>query len=153
MPQPGSVNQIDPSECATTSLGAFSRLPPRLSIRTVTVPSYSVRGTRRVRCSQVTRRPCRSRVLPLALFDGLRKMPTPPVSSSHFMMRLLDTSLNTSMRMSPNQTGPSAQWKPVATRSTVLSDLGAACRECPQRIGSQAPVLSDQECHPILGFF
>jgi hypothetical protein len=29
----------------------------------------------------------------------------------------------------------------------VLSDIRAACRECPQRIGSRAPVLSDQECH------
>lgn len=35
------------------------------------------------------------------------------------MMRSLTTSLNSSDPMSPNQTGPSAQRKPVATRSTV----------------------------------
>jgi hypothetical protein len=39
---------------------------------TVMVPSYSVRVTRRLSCSQVTSRPWRSRVLPLAKFDGVR---------------------------------------------------------------------------------
>ena len=53
-----------------TSLGAFNGFPPQLFIRTVMVPSCSVRVTRRVRCSQVTSRPCLSRVFPLLLFDG-----------------------------------------------------------------------------------
>jgi len=39
----------------------------------------------------------------------------------------------------------SARAPGVAVR-LVLSDLGAACRKRPQRIGSQAPVLSNQEC-------
>ena len=34
------------------------------------LPSYSVRVTRRAACSQLTSRPCRSRVLPLVKFDG-----------------------------------------------------------------------------------
>ena len=40
---------------------------------TVIEPSCSVRVTRRVWCSQVTRRPSRSRVLPLEKLDGARK--------------------------------------------------------------------------------
>ena len=58
------------------------------------VPSYSVRVTRRASCSQVSSRPCRSRVLPLELLEGLRKTLTAPVSSSHRMMRLLGMSLH-----------------------------------------------------------
>ena len=66
MPNGGSVNQTDPSDFTTTSFGEFSRLPANPSASTVMPPSYSVRVTRRVPCSQVTSRPCRSRVLPLA---------------------------------------------------------------------------------------
>ena len=66
------MNQIESSDFTTTSFGELSRLPSKRSISTVMVPSYSVRVTRRVSCSQVTSRPWRSRVLPLALFDGLR---------------------------------------------------------------------------------
>ena len=61
---------------------------------TETVPSYSVRETRRPPCSQVIRRPWRSRVLPLAKLEGLRNTLTAPVSSSHFMIRLLGMSLH-----------------------------------------------------------
>ncbi len=57
------------------------------------LPSYSVRVTRRLSCSQVTSRPWRSRVLPLAKFDGLRKTLTRPVSSSQRRMRSLGMSL------------------------------------------------------------
>src|SRR6516164_45525 len=70
MPNGGSVNQIESSDLTTMSLGELSGLPSNLSISTLTLPSYSVRVTRRVSCSQVTSRPWRSRVLPLALFDG-----------------------------------------------------------------------------------
>src|SRR2546428_13013968 len=83
------------------------------------VPSCSVRVTRRASCSQDTRRPWRSRVLPFVLFEGLRKMLTAPVSSSHFIIRLLGISLQRRKRPSPNQTGPSAHRKPVASRSTA----------------------------------
>ena len=41
-----------------------------------------VRVTRRVRCSQVKRRPCRSRAMPFELLDGLRNTPQAPVTSS-----------------------------------------------------------------------
>ena len=51
-------------------------------------------GTRRVSCSQLSSRPWRSRVLPLALFEGLRNTLMRPVSSSHFMMRLFGMSLH-----------------------------------------------------------
>src|ERR1700759_5390783 len=94
MPGGGSVNQIEPSDLTTMSFGELSGLPSNLSISTVMVPSYSVRVTRRPPCSQVTRRPWRSRVLPLAKFDGLRKIETAPVSSSHLTMRLLGMSLH-----------------------------------------------------------
>src|SRR5438093_6354026 len=83
------------------------------------VPSCSVRVTRRASCSQGTRRLWRSRVLPLVLFEGLRKMLTTPVSSSHFMIRLFGMSLQRRKRPSPNQTGPSDHRKPVARRSTA----------------------------------
>src|SRR3989442_608696 len=85
------------------------------------VPSCSVRVTRRASCSQDTSRPWRSRVLPLVLFDGLRKTLTAPVSSSHFMTRLFGISLQSRKRPSPNHTGPSAHRKPVARRSTAAS--------------------------------
>src|SRR5271156_4915957 len=118
MPNTGSVNQIDPSDFTTTSFGEFSFLPLYLSARTVMAPSYSVRVTRRPRCSQVTSRPCRSRVLPLAFHEVLRKMLTVPVSSSHFRMRSLGMSLHSRKRPSPHQTGPSDQRQPAASCST-----------------------------------
>src|SRR5207249_2732794 len=114
-------NQIEPSDFTTTSFGEFSRLPPKESISTVIEPSYSVRVTRRPPCSQVTSRPWRSRVLPLAKLEGLRKTLTAPVSSSHLMMRWFGISLHSRYRPSPNHTGPSAQRRPVASRSTAES--------------------------------
>src|SRR6266849_4213434 len=119
MPKGGSVNQIEPSDVTTTSLGELSRLPAKPSHSTVSVPSGSVRVTRLAPCSQVTRRPWRSRVLPLAVLDGLRKTLTAPVSSSHFMMRSFGMSLHSRWRPSPNQAGPSHQRNPVASRSTA----------------------------------
>ena len=116
MPKGGSVNQIEPSDLTTTSFGELSGLPSTPSKRlqmTVIVPSCSVRVTRRPPCSQVTSRPWRSRVLPLALFEGLRKTLTSPVSSSHFRMRLFGMSLHNRQRRSPNHTGPSLQRQPV----------------------------------------
>ena len=53
----GSVNQIEPSDLQTMSFGELSGLPLNLSASTVILPLYSVRVTRRVRCSQVSRRP------------------------------------------------------------------------------------------------
>ena len=65
---------------------------------TVSVPSYSVRTTRRPLCSQVTRRPSRSRVLPLARPEGCRKTLVAPVCSSQRRMRLLGISLHSTQR-------------------------------------------------------
>src|SRR6266581_7798378 len=113
MPNGGSVNQTEPSDFTTTSLGELSGLPSKRSRITLIEPSYSVRVTRRMPCSQVTRRPWRSRVLPLALFEGLRKMLTSPVSSSHLRIRLLGMSLHNRHRRSPIQTGPSLHRQPV----------------------------------------
>src|SRR6202035_2314861 len=93
IPNVGSVNQIEPSDLHTISLGELKRLPLKLSARTVMVPSYSVRVTRRVRCSQLINRPWRSRALPLAKLDGCRKTPQFPVTSSYRMMRLFGMSL------------------------------------------------------------
>ena len=64
MPYAGSVNQIEPSDLTTTSFGLLSCLPSKRSATTLIDPSCSVRLTRRVPCSHVTIRPCRSRVLP-----------------------------------------------------------------------------------------
>src|SRR5215475_9546896 len=119
MPKGGSENQIEPSDLTTTSFGELSGLPSNLSISTVIVPSYSVRVTRRPSCSQVIRRPWRSRVLPLAWFDGLRYTEVRPVSSSHFRMRLLGMSLHSTQRASPNHTGPSLHRAPLKSRSTL----------------------------------
>jgi hypothetical protein len=93
MPKGGSVNHTESSDFTTTSFGEFSGLPSNLSMMVVMVPSYSVRETRRVSCSQLTSRPWRSRVLPFAKFEGWRKTLTRPVCSSHFMMRLFGMSL------------------------------------------------------------
>src|SRR3954462_12891169 len=118
MPKGGSVNQMEPSDLQTMSLGELRGLPSNLSAITVMLPSYSVRVTRRASCSHVIKRPWRSRVLPLELLDGLRKTLTAPVSSSHFMMRLFGTSLHSRYRPSPNQTGPSYHRPPSAIFST-----------------------------------
>ena len=59
------MNQTEPSERTTTSLGLLSRLPSNESASTVIEPSCSVRVTRRLPCSQVTSRPCGSTVWPL----------------------------------------------------------------------------------------
>jgi len=88
------VNHTLSSDFTTTSLGELSRLFSKRSISTVIVPSYSVRVTRRLSCSQVTSRPWRSRVLPFEWFDGLRKTEVAPVSSSHRMIRLFGMSLH-----------------------------------------------------------
>src|SRR5439155_1957142 len=121
MPNGGSVNHTESSDFTTTSLGELSRLVSKRSQITVIAPSYSVRVTRRASCSQVSSLPCRSRVLPLELFDGFRKTLTAPVSSSHFMMRLFGMSLHSRLRASPNQTGPSLQRMPEAILSTLAS--------------------------------
>src|ERR1700760_875319 len=121
MPNEGSVNQIEPSDFTTTSLGEFRRLPSYPSISTVIEPSYSVRVTRRLRCSHVTSRPCRSRVLPLAFHEVLRNTLTAPVSSSHFRIRSFGISLQSTYRPSPKYTGPSDQRQPSANRSTEAS--------------------------------
>src|SRR6266849_1142405 len=96
------------------------------------VPSCSVRVTRLASCSQDTRRPWRSRVLPFVFFEGLRKTLTAPVSSSHFMIRLFGMSLQSTKRPSPNQTGPSAHRKPVARRS-----MAASCSRYGAKLGSR----------------
>src|SRR6218665_2123707 len=119
MPNGGSVNHTLPSDFTTTSFGEFNRAASKPSTSVVMLPSYSVRVTRRPRCSQVISRPWRSRVLPLAWPLGWRNTPTAPVASSHFMMRSFGTSLHSSVRVSPSQTGPSAQRMPVAMRSTA----------------------------------
>ena len=93
IPNGGSVNQIESSDLQTMSLGEFSRLPLNLSASTVIVPSYSVRVTLRVRCSQTSSRPWRSRVMPFELFAGWRNTPKVPVASSYRMIRLLGMSL------------------------------------------------------------
>ena len=86
-------NRIMRWEEETGRVSVFRR-PSNLSMMTVIVPSYSVRVTRRVSCSQVTSRPWRSRVLPLALLEGWRNTLTAPVSSCQRMMRLLGMSLH-----------------------------------------------------------
>src|ERR1051326_8628230 len=121
MPNTGSVNQIEPSDLTTTSLGELSGFLSKRLQMTVIDPSCSVRVTRRIPCSQVTRRPWRSRVLPLALFEGLRKTVVSPVSSSHLRMRLLGMSLHNRHRISPIHTGPSLQRQPVEGRWTAGS--------------------------------
>ena len=57
MPYAGSVNQIDPSDRTTTSLGLFSRFPSIRSAIVLIEPSCSVRETRLPPCSHVTSRP------------------------------------------------------------------------------------------------
>ena len=121
MPKGGSVNQIEPSLFTTTSFGLFSRLPSKRSASTVMLPSYSKRTTRRPACSQAMMRPCRSRVWPLALFEGFCHSLTAPVVSSHFRTRLFGMSDQSRQRTSPSQTGPSPQREPVQSRSTADS--------------------------------
>src|SRR5215467_3606228 len=113
MPNGGSVNQTESSDLTTMSLGELSGLPSNLSIRTVMLPSYSVRVTRRVSCSHATSRPWRSRVSPFELFEGWRYALVRPVASSQRRIRLLGISLQSRERTSPNQTGPSLQRAPV----------------------------------------
>ena len=118
MPKLGSENQIDPSDLTMTSLGEFNRLPSKESANTVIDPSYSVRVTLRLKCSQLTKRPWRSRVLPFAHCEGWRKMLQRPEASSQRSMRLLGISDQIKLPKSPNQTGPSAHRIPLTRRST-----------------------------------
>jgi hypothetical protein len=88
------VNQIEPSDFTTTS---FGRVQP-----------LAVEGVHQHRDRSVIfgagdaaaamlagdEPSLRSRVLPLAKFDGLRKMLTAPVSSSHLRMRWFGMSLH-----------------------------------------------------------
>src|SRR5215204_3258585 len=146
MPNVGSVNQIEPSDVTTTSFGELSRLPSNRSASTVIEPSYSVRVTRRPPCSQVRSRPCRSRVLPLAKAEGFRNILTAPVSSSHFMRLLLGMPLQRRKRPSPNQTGPSHQRKPVASRSTPALNR-TYCAKDGSRISTARSGYRSLGCH------
>src|SRR3954447_10366072 len=64
-PYGGSVNQTVPSDFTTTSFGELKRFSSNRSTSTRTVPSFSLTTTRRRDPSHVTRRPCKSSVLPL----------------------------------------------------------------------------------------
>src|SRR5690606_31429162 len=130
-----------PSDFTTTSLGELNRLPSKRSARTVMDPSCSARVTRRVRCSQVTRRPSLSIVLPLAFSDGLRKIETAAVSSSHFIMRLLGMSDHTSMRMGAIQAGPSHHRPPLHRRSTCALPMTQALKRS-SRTSYPAPSIA-----------
>ena len=66
------------------------------------------RTTRRVRCSHEICRPWKSNVLPLLLFDGMRKVLTWPSSSSQRICRLFGMSLHSRYRPTPFHAGPSA---------------------------------------------
>ena len=93
MPKGGSVNHIESSDFTTTSFGEFSGLPSNLSVmavmRAVVLGARDAAGV----VLAAESRPWRSRVLPFAKFEGLRKTLTRPVCSSHFMMRLFGMSL------------------------------------------------------------
>ena len=82
-----------PSDLTTTSFGRFSFRPRYRSAMTVMLPSASSRSTQRLKWWQTTSRPCRSRVMPLALAvpSLSSEMPLP---GSHFMRRLPWMSLN-----------------------------------------------------------
>src|SRR3989442_8709246 len=113
------------------SFGELSRLPWYESAMIVTEPSCSYRTTRLVRCSQDSWRPWKSNVLPLLLFDGMRKTVTRPLSSSQRICRLFGISLHTRYRPTPLHAGPSDQSAPVHNRW-----IGAfGCRR-PLKIGS-----------------
>ena len=115
-------------------------------ISTVIEPSYSVRMTRRPPCSQVTRRPWRSRVLPLAKFDGLRKTLTAPVSSSHLRMRCWEcrsTADSGRRRTTPALRPSAARWSaaPPPTASASISRNADRARGWRDRdIGSPAAI-------------
>ncbi len=84
-----------PSDLTTTSFGELNRRPEIRSTSTVRVPSCSVRVTQRVWCSHDTRRPSRSTVWPLVLWQGERNTETEPSVSSHRIMRLFGMSDHT----------------------------------------------------------
>jgi hypothetical protein len=109
MPKSGSEKQIEPSDFTAASFGLFRRSPRHRSASTVTVPSCSVRVTRRLPCSQVISRPSRSRVLPLVYPAKRRKTATEPVSSSRRSIRSLGMSLQTTPVDSTSWMGDSAQ--------------------------------------------
>src|SRR5215213_9915846 len=92
----------------------------------MTVPSNSVRLTRRPPCSQLRSLPWRSTVLPLVWPAGWRKTPTVPLDSSQRSWRSFGISLQTSERQPGDQAGPSAQAQPsksLWTRAVALMHL------------------------------
>jgi len=82
-----------PSDFTTTSLGRLRRRPWKLFAMTVRLPSSSRRVTRRVSCSHEYKRPCRSRVSPLARLVGSRSTVT-PCPGVYFIRLLLPISVN-----------------------------------------------------------
>ena len=75
-----SVNQVVPSDFTATSFGELNFLPSWRSTTVWRVPSFSRMLTRRPLCSQVTKRPWRSTVLPLALRLGFRNVLSPSLA-------------------------------------------------------------------------
>src|SRR5262245_2357903 len=69
-PPGGSVNQIEPSDLTTISLGLLSFLPSQRSASVLRDPFFSNRNTVRPPHPATTSRFSRSRHIPFALADG-----------------------------------------------------------------------------------
>jgi len=81
------VNHTVPSLFTTTSFGEFRARPPQestsTSISPVAVESRLIRAGSAIEpCSQITRRPSRSSVMPLAALAGSRTTVTRPLARS-----------------------------------------------------------------------
>src|SRR3990172_3832507 len=107
-----------------TSFGELSSLPPyweAITSRLASVPSAFSRARTivLVECSQTSRLPSASSVMPLHLFAGLLTSTTPP---SGLHLRRTSPGMSLKRREPPplTQIGPSVKVKPVATRSASV---------------------------------
>ena len=76
----GSVNQTDPSDFTTTSLGLFNFFSPYAEASEVSTPLLSLRATLRNPVCVRINLPCKSSVNPFELSDGLIYASAPPVA-------------------------------------------------------------------------
>ena len=123
------------------SFGAFRRLPSQRSASTSIAPFLSVRATRRVRVSQVYRRPSASKALPAGPFASVRKTSI-SLPGVHFISRSPGVSLKIRIAFA----GPGRAFGEPETSGEVIElDFGEVLRaekKGEQQRGAGARIIS-----------
>src|SRR3954462_6746072 len=143
-PPGGSVNQIEPSDFTTMSLGLFSFLPCHLSASVFHVPFFSIRKTVRPPQPATTSRFSRSRHVPFALMEGLSTTSC-PVFGLHFQIVSPMMSVKKNCLFFASQVGPSPKMMSRAMMSTGGLGSMIFCHPGAHK-STSTPIVSSDPC-------